>query len=230
MAIYQDYRPGRFADVLGQEQSIQILRSQAKTGNFGHAYLMYGASGTGKTSTARILAMAVICQNMNGMGEPCGECQDCKGIREGRHWDVQELDGAQFSGIDAIRELKYRAYLSPLSGRKVYIIDEAHRLSENAWDGLLKLLEEPPPYLVIILCSTQADKIPLTVKSRTQLYPFNTIRAEHIRGKLEAITAAFGVELDLKHLQFIVECSCGNMRSAENLLEQVLVVAKENRQ
>jgi len=222
MSFYAKYRPAQFRQVLGQEQVIQILMGQARTGSFHHAYLMYGASGTGKTSTARILAMALNCPSLDGTGEPCGECPSCRTIRKGANWDVIEVDAAQFRGIDEIRELKQRAYLSPIGNKKVYIIDEAHQLTEAAWNGMLKLLEEPPPHLVLILCTTQVEKVPLTVKSRCQLYPFHQLKQNEIKGKLEMIAQGEGVELDPRHLQFIVESAGGNMRSAENILEQVV--------
>ena len=222
MSFYSKYRPAQFSQVLGQDHVIQILMGQARAGGFHHAYLMYGASGTGKTSTARILAMALNCPSLDGTGEPCGGCPSCRTIRKGANWDVSEIDGAQFRGIDDIRELKQRAYLSPMGKKKVYIIDEAHQLTETAWNGMLKLLEEPPPHLVIILCTTQVEKVPLTVKSRCQLYPFRQLKANEIKGKLEMIAQGEGVELDHKHLQFIVESAGGNMRSAENILEQVV--------
>lgn len=224
MNFYTKYRPKQFSEILGQDQSVAILKSQAKTQNFHHAYLLYGASGTGKTSTARILAMALNCASMDGMGEPCGKCQNCRLIREGGHWDVHEIDAARFRGIDDIKELCSHAYFYPMASRKVYIIDEAHQVTEAGFNAMLKLLEEPPEHLVMILCTTQADKIPLTVKSRCQLYPFHQLKPAEIKGKLESIAQDQGVELDPKHLQFIVESAGGNMRSAENILEQVLVL------
>ena len=223
MSFYNDYRPHRFAEILGQDQSLQILKKQALTGAFHHAYLFYGASGTGKTSTARILAAALNCPNLDGTGEPCGGCPSCTASHKGSHWDIIELDGARYRGIDEIRELAYKAQFAPFGpGRKVFIIDEAHRITEVAFDAMLKLLEEPPPHLVVILCSTDPSKIPLTVKSRCQLYPFHALRPNDVKCKLEAITKSEGIGLDPKHLQFITESAAGNMRSAETLLEQVL--------
>lgn len=221
MSFYQKYRPHRFSEVLGQEQVTGILKNQAKSGSYHHAYLFFGASGTGKTTTARILAMCLNCQSLDGQGEPCGKCQSCEAVTQGRHWDVLEIDGARFRGIDDVKELVFRAYLAPMGKCKVYIIDECHMLTEPAWNGMLKLLEEPPPHLVIILCTTHLEKIPDTVTSRCQLYPFSKLKSEQIRQKLEYICQQIGVEPDPKHIQFIVESSNGNMRTAENTLEQV---------
>jgi len=221
MSFYQEYRPHQFSDVLGQEQVTRILKHQALTGQYHHAYLLFGASGTGKTTTARILAMCLNCQSLNGNGEPCGKCQSCEAIKAGSHWDVIEVDGARFRGIDDIKDLAYRAYLAPLGNRKVYIIDECHMLTELAWNGMLKLLEEPPPHLAVILCTTQFEKIPDTISSRCQLYPFTGLKPENVTQKLEHICQDKGITPDPRHIQFIVEKAGGNMRSAENTLEQV---------
>lgn len=221
MNFYNRYRPHQFSEVIGQEQSVAILKRQAQTGQYHHAYLFFGASGTGKTTTARILAMCLNCYSLNGDGEPCGKCQSCKAVIEGRHWDIFEIDGARFRGIDDVKELAYKAYLAPTGNYKVYIIDECHQLTEPAWNGMLKLLEEPPPHLVIILCTTHFEKIPDTISSRCQLYPFTKLKTDDIRQKLEHICRNIGITLDPKHIEFIVESSNGNLRSAENILEQI---------
>lgn len=221
MSFYQKYRPHSFGELAGQGEVVAILQRQAKDHNYHHAYLLFGASGTGKTSTARILSMALNCECMNGTGEPCGECPSCKAIKEGRHWDTLEVDGARFRGIDDVKDLCYKAYFAPFGNRKVYIIDECHMLTEPAFNGLLKLLEEPPPHLVIILCTTHFEKIPDTITSRCQLYPFTKLKAQDIIKKLAFICQREGLTPDPKHLQFIAESACGNMRSAENTLEQV---------
>jgi DNA polymerase-3 subunit gamma/tau len=221
MSFYQTYRPIRFSEVQGQEQVTSILRKQSQTESYHHAYLLFGPSGTGKTTTARILAMSLNCQSRNGDGEPCGQCQSCRLIREGSHWDVLEIDGARFRGIDEVKDLAYRAHLYPMGKRKVYIIDECHQLTEAAWNGMLKLLEEPPQHLVIILCTTHLEKIPDTATSRCQMFPFVKLKPDQIRQKLETICQGVGINPDSRHLQFIAESAQGNMRTAENTLEQV---------
>lgn len=220
MSFYNKYRPEQFCQVLGQEQVTGILKNQARTGSYHHAYLFFGASGTGKTTTARILAMCLNCNSVNG-GEPCGECQSCQTIRKGNHWDVLEVDGARFRGIDEARELVYKAHLASLGKRKIYIIDEAHSLTADAFNVLLKLLEEPPPHCVIILATTHFEKIPDTITSRCQLYPFTKLKPDDMKQKLGLICQREGISPDPKHIQFIIESSNGNMRSAENVLEQV---------
>lgn len=226
MSLYNHYRPHQFAEVLGQGQSIAILQRQASSHQFHHAYLLFGPSGSGKTTTARILAAALNCETINGTGEPCGQCPSCQAIVKGSHWDVLEIDGARFGRIDDTRDLCYKAYLSPLGRRKVYIIDECHQLTDAAWNSLLKLLEEPPPHLVVILCTTDEKKLPETIRSRCQLYPFTKLDPSLIRGKLERICQSIGVSPDPKHIEFIAESACGNMRSAENTLEQVCMLGR----
>ena len=235
MSFYQKYRPHQFADILGQDEVTQVLKNQARTGEYHHAYLFFGASGTGKTSTARILAMSLNCHSPNGDGEPCGKCQSCEAIKAGSHWDVLEFDGARFRGIEDVKELCYRAYLSPVGKRKVYIIDECHQLTEQAQNAMLKLLEEPPPHLVVILCTSavdqggrlRLDKILETIASRCQLYPFTKLKPEQVKQKLEMICQSIGITPDPRHIQFIVEKAGGNMRSAENTLEQVCQIERK---
>ncbi len=226
MAFYNTYRPHQFSQVYGQPEIIKILQLQAATHAFHHAYLFTGPSGTGKTTTARILTMSLCCESMNGTGEPCGTCPSCQAVIESRHWDVIEIDGARCRGIDDAKELCYKAYYSPLGKRKVYLIDEAHQLTDPAWAAMLKLLEEPPPYLTIILCTTAKDKIPETIISRCQEYIFEALPASEIKSKLQAICQSVGINPAPEHLSFIAECSGGNMRQAENRLEQICLLAK----
>ena len=229
MALYNKYRPHRFADVLGQEQVTKILKNQARTRQYHHAYCLFGSSGSGKTTTARILASCLNCYSLDGDGEPCTICNSCRTIREGRNWDVFELDGARFRGIEDIKDLCYKASYSPIGNKKIYIIDEAHALTNDAFNCLLRLLEEPPPHLVIIICTTDFSKIPETVISRCQLYPFMKLKAGDIKGELDKIAQVEGIELDPKHADFIAQCSNGNFRTALNLLEQCLVLGKEEK-
>jgi DNA polymerase-3 subunit gamma/tau len=226
MSFYNEYRPHQFRDILGQEQVVKMLMGQAKSRNFHHAYMFFGASGTGKTTTARVLAACVNCYSPDEEGEPCGKCSSCEAIIEGKHWDVLEVDGARFRGIDDVRDLAYKAYLSPMGKKKVYVIDECHALTEAAWNGMLKLLEEPPPHLVLILCTTEFKKIPETIASRCELFPFTKLRPEVIKQKLERILKLIGIEPDQGHMTFVADSSNGNMRTAENLLEQIVQIGR----
>lgn len=225
MAIYNEFRPHKFSEILGQSQVTDVLLRQAQTNYFHHAYLFYGASGTGKTTTARVMASVLNCENV-AEGEPCGQCKSCKAIVKSKSWDVMELDGARFRGIDDMKDLVYKASFSPIGRTKCYIIDECHQLTEPAWNGLLKLLEEPPPHLVVMLCTTRFDKVPETVASRCQLYPFRKLELGDVVGKIGRICGNIGIEIDSKHADFIARTSAGNMRTAENMLEQCVAVAE----
>ena len=215
--IYEDYRPHKFSEVIGQDSVTPVLLAQSRQNRFCHSYLFFGQSGTGKTSVARIVAMAMNCNNIQD-GEPCGECSDCKAIAKGQHWDIMEIDGGRFGRIDGIRDLCYKAHFSPIGKRKVYIIDECQQLSGEAWGGLLKLLEEPPPHLSIILCTTDKldnGKIPETIISRCELYPFVKLESKLMIEKLKFIADAEQVSVNDDWLNWVVGFSGGNERIAE---------------
>jgi len=228
--IYEKYRPYQFSQIIGQDKIISVLKAQSKLGQFAHSYLLFGQSGSGKTSVARIMAMAMNCSHIqDGTGEPCGECQDCRAIRENKHWDVMEVDAGRFRGIDSIKELCYKAHFAPIRKKKVYIIDEAQQLTGEAWGSLLKLLEEPPPNLVIILTTTNGlgdGKIPETVISRCELYPFMKLQAKDLEAKLKVISQNESVGLPDEWYNWVSSFAQGNLRLAESELGKQLVVAK----
>lgn len=226
MSFYNDFRPHDFQGIVGQAQVTTVLKQQAATNHFHHAYFLFGPSGSGKTTCARVLAAALNCEAMNGNGEPCGKCPSCQAMMENRHWDVQEIDGARFRGIDDVKDLCYKAYFSPLSKHKVYIIDECHQLTDPAWAALLKLIEEPPPHLVVILCTTEYGKVPDTIVSRCQQYPFLKLQPELIKNRLLQVCRTKGIDANPEHLDRISHNSNGNMRSSLNTLEQVYVLSQ----
>ena len=217
MSLYQKYRPRKFSEVVGQEDVVGILRNQVRRGRIAHAYLFAGPSGTGKTTIARILATAANCERPRG-GEPCLKCQGCSASA----WDVVEFDAASYRGIDEIREMQTKALLAPIGKRKTYILDEAHMLTEPAFNALLKFLEEPPPHMVLALCTTAPGRIPETVKSRCEYFTLKPLSPKAIAAKLEYIAKHERVELAPASLKFIAGMADGNMRRAETMLEQVI--------
>jgi DNA polymerase III subunit gamma/tau len=220
MNFYNEFRPKRLSEVVSQGQVTTILQNQSISGNFSHSYLFSGPSGTGKTSTARILAMLLNCENPQN-GEPCCECHSCQMAIAGNHWDITEIDAARYRGIDNVKDLIYKSYLAPFGKRKVYILDECQMLTPEAWSALLKLLEEPPPHLTIILVTPEYEKIPETIVSRCMKFSFSKLKPECIKVKLTRICQAIGVNADPRHLDFIAQSSNGNQRMAENTLQQV---------
>lgn len=220
--IYNEYRPLKFQDVIGQS-SVEILKRQSIKNRFGHSYLFFGQSGSGKTTTARILAMALNCTNKAADGEPCGQCESCKAIIKGNHWDVIEIDGAKQNDIADIKDICNKAHFSPcLGGRKVYIIDECHRISIGAFNAMLKLLEEPPEHLAIILCTTNRKEVPDTIASRCQLYNFDPPAPAVIAKRLLTIAAAEDVTIPEANITQIANSVNGNIRQAETMLEQLI--------
>ena len=221
--LYRKWRPRRLDQVVGQEPVTQALRQAVLLGRVAHAYLFCGPRGTGKTSTARILAKAVNCLSPEG-GEPDNECIICRSIDEGHALDLIEIDAASNRGIDDIRNLSEKIHYTPNEARsKVYIIDEVHMLTEPAFNALLKTLEEPPPHAMFVLATTEAHKVPLTVISRCQRFDFRRISIEGIVEKLGELCAAEDIEVEDAALALIARAASGSLRDAENLLEQAFV-------
>jgi len=220
MSFYNEYRPRKFADVVGHTRVVASLRHQVLSQMFHHAYLFTGYSGTGKTTCARILAAALCCTSLDGTGEPCGECPSCKGVFSGKYWDFYEMDAARFRGVGDIEEILDKVSLYPLGKHKIYVIDECHMLTELAWNCLLKTLEEPPSYFVIMLCTTEHKKVPETVRSRCHASHFERLTDDEIRIKLQRICDTIGFAPASARLEYAVQTR-GNLREAETRLEQV---------
>ena len=221
-ALYRKFRPRSFADVKGQDHIVTTLKNQMKAERVGHAYLFCGTRGTGKTTVAKILAKAVNCERPVD-GNPCNECETCKAIASGASMNVIEIDAASNNGVDNIREIREEVAYSPASGRyKVYIIDEVHMLSMGAFNALLKTLEEPPPYVIFILATTESHKVPVTILSRCQRYDFKRISLHTISERLRELMAEEQVEAEDKALRYIAKKADGSMRDALSLLEQCI--------
>ena len=224
IALYRKYRPAFFADVVGQEHITHTLQSEVAAGNPAHAYLFTGSRGTGKTTCAKILAKALNCKDPRN-GDPCGECEVCRGIDDGSVLDVLEIDAASNNGVDNIRDLRDEANFTPAVGRyRVYIIDEAHMLSPGAFNALLKIMEEPPAHVVFILATTEVHKIPATILSRCQRFDFYRIPREAIASRLEYIAGQEGFTVTREAAELIAGLSDGALRDAISLLDLLLLV------
>ncbi|PZR65000.1 MAG: DNA polymerase III subunit gamma/tau [Chloroflexi bacterium] len=222
-ALYRRWRAQRFAELIGQEPIVTTLRQSVITDRLAHAYLFIGPRGTGKTSTARILAKAINCLARTDDGEPCDACGACVAIREGRALDVIEIDAASHGLVEDARDLVMRALTAPSELRKrVYIIDEVHMLSTHAFNALLKLVEEPPDHVVFILATTDTHKVPATIISRTQRFDFRRLADDLIAGKLARIVAAEGRDAEPAALALVARLAEGGMRDAESILDQVM--------
>lgn len=221
-ALYRKFRPDTFADVKGQDAIVQTLKNQIKSDRIGHAYLFCGTRGTGKTSIAKIMAKAVNCEHPVD-GSPCNECATCRAIAAGSSMNVIEIDAASNNGVDNIREIREEVSYSPTEGRfKVYIIDEVHMLSIGAFNALLKTLEEPPSYVIFILATTEAHKLPVTILSRCQRYDFKRISITTIGERIQELLAAEHMEAEEKAIRYIARKADGAMRDALSLLDQCI--------
>lgn len=222
-ASYRVYRPRRFSEVQGQERTIETLRQAVRQGRLTHAYLFSGPRGTGKTSVARILAKAINCEKPDSNGDPCLNCVSCRSVEMGQHLDVIEIDAASNRGIDEIREIKERiTHQTAMSAYKVYIIDEVHMLTADAFNALLKTLEEPPNHVIFILATTEAHKLPITVLSRCQRYEFHRLTVPIIKERLRYVAEQEGVAWDESALELLAEAADGALRDALSLFDQVV--------
>ena len=219
-ALYRKFRPQEFEDVKGQEHIVTTLKNQIKADRIGHAYLFCGTRGTGKTTVAKIFAKAVNCEHPVD-GSPCGKCPACQGIAAGTSMNVIEIDAASNNGVDNIRQIREEVSYRPTEGKyKVYIIDEVHMLSAGAFNALLKTLEEPPAYVIFILATTEAHKIPITILSRCQRYDFKRISIETIAARLRELIDKEGWDVEDKAVRYIAKMADGSMRDSLSLLDQ----------
>ena len=221
-ALYRKFRPQEFEDVKGQEHIVTTLKNQIKADRIGHAYLFCGTRGTGKTTVAKIFAKAVNCEHPVD-GSPCGKCPACQGIAAGTSMNVIEIDAASNNGVDNIRQIREEVSYRPTEGKyKVYIIDEVHMLSAGAFNALLKTLEEPPAYVIFILATTEAHKIPITILSRCQRYDFHRISIDTITDRLAELMRTEQVDVEERALRYVAKAGDGSMRDALSLLINVL--------
>jgi DNA polymerase III subunit gamma/tau len=222
-ALYLKWRPAAFDEFVGQEHIVRTLRNSLKTGRIRHAYLFSGPRGTGKTTTARLLAKAVNCQDPDPEKRPCNVCAACIAVNEGRYLDLIEIDAATHTGVDDVRELRDRIAFSPGEGKyKIYIIDEVHRFSGSAFDALLKTLEEPPEHAIFVLATTEIDKVPATIKSRSLQFEFRRFSMHEVADRLELIAKNEGLDIERGALELIARQGTGSMRDSISLLDQVV--------
>jgi DNA polymerase-3 subunit gamma/tau len=222
-ALYLKWRPAAFDDVVGQEHIVRTLRNSLKSGRIRHAYLFSGPRGTGKTTMARLLAKAINCQNEDPNNRPCNQCASCIAVNEGRYLDLIEIDAATHTGVDDVRDLRDKIAFAPGEGQyKVYIIDEVHRFTGNAFDALLKTLEEPPEHAVFVLATTEIDKVPATIKSRCLQFEFRRLSLYEAADRLQEIVEAEGLKYEREALEIVARYGTGSMRDSISLLDQII--------
>ncbi len=226
-SLYRKWRSQTFDDLVGQEPIIRTLKNALRSGNIAHAYLFTGPRGTGKTSTARLLAKTINCSNPRD-GEPCNACQQCREITAGNSFNVIEIDAASNRGIDSIRDLREKVMMPPSTGKyKVYVLDEAHMLTPEAFNALLKTLEEPPPYAIFVMATTDVHKMLPTVLSRCQRFDFKRISTRHIVERLQFVAGQEHVKLERTAAELIARTASGGMRDALSLLDQAIAYSGE---
>lgn len=228
--LARKYRPQTFSELIGQEPMVRTLANAIARDRLAHAFLMTGVRGVGKTSTARLIAKALNCIGPDGKGgptiDPCGECEPCVAIAAGRHMDVIEMDAASHTGVDDVREIIEAVRYSAVSARyKIYIIDEVHMLSRNAFNALLKTLEEPPPHVKFLFATTEVEKLPVTVLSRTQRFDLRRIHAEQLEAHFQMICEKEGVEAEAEALNMIAGAAEGSVRDGLSILDQAIAHA-----
>ena len=227
VALYRTWRPQNFDSVVGQPHIVRTLTNAIEKNKIAHAYLFSGPRGTGKTSTAKILAKALNCTH-GPTTDPCGTCEACRKITEGTSMDVLEIDAASNRGIDEIRGLRETVGFLPVDGRyKVYIIDEVHMLTTEAFNALLKTLEEPPPHILFILATTEPHKIPATIHSRCQRYDFRRISASDIEARLGEVIDHLDLTIEPAAVRLIADAAEGGMRDALSLLDQCITTSDD---